>query len=309
MGSVVIDLSTALASSERRLFDRYGVAVRSRLIKLGRPELRTRVLEVGEGPPVLFIHGAGASAAVWTPLLQQLGGYHLIAVDRPGCGHADPFGYRDVDLRTHGVDFLESILDVLELDRVGIVGNSMGGLWSFWLALERPERVSTIAQLGCPALLLDTSAPLAMRLLSLPGVRVRPVTGEDRGRSMVRNVVGAPAYERMSEEMIDSLQLCETEWARSPTRLSLIQRALGPTGARPEYRLGEEELARIEQPTLFVWGDQDVFGRTDVGDQACSIMRRASIEVLPAGHLPWLDHPILVGAHLRGFFQKSGSSD
>jgi 2-hydroxy-6-oxonona-2,4-dienedioate hydrolase len=299
----VIDMpTTEVAEVERRLFDRYRIDARSTFVQLRRPDLRTRVVEVGEGPPVLFVHGTCASASVWTPLLASLTGYRLLAVDRPGCVYSEPFDYQDVDLRAHSVDFLVSLLDTLELERVAIVGNSMGGLWSFWLALEHPERVSAISLLGCPALLLDTSAPLAMRLLSLPAIHVRPVVGSHRGRSMMRSVVGPTAFERMPEELIDCIEQTEALWSRG-TRLSLIQRALSPVGARADSGLDIHELARVQHPTLFVWGEQDGFGHPAVGRRACLAMPAASIEVLQAGHLPWLDQPARVGDLLMAFLR------
>src|SRR5207245_10908987 len=91
-------------------------------------------------------------------------------VGRPGCGLCDAFDYHGVDLRAHGVAFLESLLDALNLERAAFLGNSMGGLWSFWLALDRPERVTRVIQLGYPALILGSGAPLALRLLTIPGV-------------------------------------------------------------------------------------------------------------------------------------------
>jgi pimeloyl-ACP methyl ester carboxylesterase len=59
----------------------------------------------------------------------------------------------------------------------------MGGLWGFWLALDRPERVSALAQLGSTALLVGTEAPLPMRLLSVPGLN-RLMLASERPRAV-----------------------------------------------------------------------------------------------------------------------------
>src|SRR5262249_9686240 len=87
-------------------------------------------------------------------------------LDRPGCGLSDGFSYRGVDLRRHAVDVLDGVLDALGIERASIVGNSMGGLWSFWLALDRPERGERVIQVACPALILDRRGTLPMRLMS-----------------------------------------------------------------------------------------------------------------------------------------------
>src|SRR5215203_3423134 len=157
-------------SAERRLFEVYGLEVESRFLELRDPPMRARVLETGEGAPVVLVHGGGGVGATWAPLMAKMSGARLVVVDRPGFGLSDGFDYRGVDLRRHAVAFLESLLDALGIERAAFVGNSMGGLWSFWLALDRPERVSTLAQLGSTALLMGTMAPLPMRLLSVPGL-------------------------------------------------------------------------------------------------------------------------------------------
>jgi pimeloyl-ACP methyl ester carboxylesterase len=59
------------------------------------------------------------------------------------------------------------VLDQLQLDQPLFVANSMGSLWSLWLAIDRPSRVRAMTHIGCPAVILETSAPLPMRLLSV----------------------------------------------------------------------------------------------------------------------------------------------
>jgi pimeloyl-ACP methyl ester carboxylesterase len=57
------------------------------------------------------------------------------------------------------------------------------------------------------------------------------------------------------------------------------------------YDLDEEELRLVQQPSLFIWGDGDVFGGPKIGERAVKVMPNAQIEVVSGGHLPWLDEP------------------
>lgn len=82
-------------------------------------------------------------------------------------GTTDPTPRLAEDLRYGAVRFLDEVLAGLDLDRPSFVANSMGSLWTIWLALDRPERVAGLVHVGCPAIALEASAPLPMRLLSV----------------------------------------------------------------------------------------------------------------------------------------------
>ena len=143
--------------AEQRAAAAYGLALSEQYLEIGRPVATARVIEAGDGPPVLLVHGGGGFAAHWLPLMAHLTGRRLIAVDRPGCGLTDGFGYhRTPDLREHAIEFLTGVADALRLGPVDIVATSMGGLWSLWFALGRPERVRSLALLGCHFLVPGT---------------------------------------------------------------------------------------------------------------------------------------------------------
>src|ERR1041385_6621049 len=138
--------ATAYAHAERRLLRARGLDAERRDFEIGDPAIRVHAFEIpGDGPPVVLIHGGGATAISWLPLLPELHGRHVFVVDRPGCGLTDGFDYSRVDLRGHGSAFIGSVLDALALERPVLVGNSMGGLWALRYALEHPERVAGLA--------------------------------------------------------------------------------------------------------------------------------------------------------------------
>ena len=137
--------------AERRLFAACGVQVASRRVRLADPPVAVRVLAAGEGPPLVLVHGSGMSASTWAPLIPYLGARRLIAFDLPGFGLSDAFDYRGRPLRAHAVAQLTSLLDALDLERVPIVGTSLGGMWALCLAVDAPDRVSALASLGVPA--------------------------------------------------------------------------------------------------------------------------------------------------------------
>jgi pimeloyl-ACP methyl ester carboxylesterase len=289
--------TSVFESAERRLFEVYGLEAESRFLELRAPQMRARVMETGEGAPVVLVHGGGGVGATWAPLIAKMSGARLVVVDRPGFGLSDGFDYRGVDLRRHAVAFLESLLDALGIERAAFVGNSMGGLWGFWLALERPERVSTLAQLGSTALLMGTMAPLPMRLLSVPGLNRLMLAAERPSPEQARKFLARLGHDeavidgRLSEEFFEMLAASQELPGYATAWSTLVERCLTLRGAVPDVRLGKEELRRVRQRTHFVWGEGDAFGGPEIGERAARLMPRAEIEAVPGGHLPWLDEP------------------
>src|SRR5438552_8466019 len=110
-----MDAVQEFEQAEEKALAHYGLEAQSRYLQLGEPQIRARVLEMGAGDPLILVHGGGSFGSVFAPLLAELMGHRLIVVDRPGCGLTDAFDYHGVDLRAHGVAFLESLLDALNL--------------------------------------------------------------------------------------------------------------------------------------------------------------------------------------------------
>jgi len=290
--------------AERRYFEHEGVAPAERHVSLERPRVRVRVLEVGAGDPVLLVHGGGGSAAQWAPLLARLHGRRLLAVDRPGCGLSSGFDNRGVDLRAHAIDFLSGVLDGLGIERVDIVAGSMGATWSIWLALERPDRVRSLALMGCPALIEGSGAPLPYRLLGVPVLNrvmyaMEPPSDGHGRKTFARlghDPAGVPDELTTLQGRTEALPGYRTHW------LSLTE-SMFPWG-RTGMTLSLNELARVRQPVLLVWGERDPFGAPSAGQAAVRVMSDARLTTVAAGHLPWVDEPdrcaALVQALLEG---------
>ncbi len=161
----------AARNAEQQLFAFYGLEASTRFVHLPRFGIRIRVTEIGSGKPVLIVPGNTGDVFPLAPLMAELLGRRIIAVNRPGGGMSEGMDHRTVvDFRKFAVETLISVLDALELESVPIVAHSIGGHWSLWLALDRPERVTALTLLGVPGNLISTGPPLALRLLSVPGL-------------------------------------------------------------------------------------------------------------------------------------------
>ena len=302
----------AAAAAERRLFEQHRLTMNEHLVDVPGYGLQVRVVETGRGTPVVLVNGGVGDAWPLTRLMAQLPGMRLLAVNRPGGGLSDPIDHRRVDLRRLAVDCLSAVLDRFGLDSAPLVGNSMGGLWASWFALARPQRVSRFVQLGCPALILDTSAPLPMRLLSVPIlnrilVRAMVPASREKARDFPRFLGhGDQTCSGLSDAEVD----CAYLFPRLPTYegawLSLMERVLTPFGARPDVRLGEHDLAQLRQPVLFLWGERDPMGGPEVARRAAEAVPHAQLEILEGtGHLPWFDYEERCGSMIADFFPTS----
>jgi pimeloyl-ACP methyl ester carboxylesterase len=283
----------AFLAVQRQLLDETDLDIRPRRIQLeGGPTLQ--VLEAGEGDPLVLLHGAGSSSVLMIPLMEQLKGRRLIAVDRPGYGMSDPVDYRTGDFRRSAVDVMTGLLDAMDLDKVDLLGNSLGGIWSLWLALARPERLRRLALVGAVPLLPGTRIPLPLKIFATPGV------GELMNRMMT------PSPSSVMKEMvamgegetflnyplqIDAFVAAGSDPVANKTVLDEF-RALGrPWGFRPERLFTEEDLGRVSHPSLFIWGDRDPFGGPEVARRATGKFPNAQLEVLSAGHGPGIGDP------------------
>jgi pimeloyl-ACP methyl ester carboxylesterase len=288
--------------AERRLFAACGVQVASRRVRLADPPVEVRVLEAGDGPPLLLVHGSGMSASTWAPLIPYLGTHRLIAFDLPGFGLSDPFDYSHRLLREHAVAQLTSLLDALGIERVPIVGTSLGGMWGFCLALDAPDRISALASLGVPAVALPgMHGDPFFTALSTPGLRqlvarIRSPNVATTRRSLARGVIGPRAAERAPDGFFDVVHQGMRQPGFRTAMLSHMQLAMRLGRPRTENFLSEAELRQLNVPVLMIWGEEDPYGRPEIGQRANALLPDARLEVIPGRHAPFLDDPERCGA-------------
>ena len=177
----------------------------------------------------------------------------------------------------------------------------MGGLWCFWLALDRPERVRAVVQFGCPAFILDTSPRLHL-LIKIRRMLMRRRPSPELARRILQRVAGRAAVDAAPPELLEAVAALEAMSDHRIAALSLLELALRLRRQVPKLRLGEEELAALTQPVLFVWGEHDAFGDPAWGRRACALLANARMEeVAGGGHLPWLDDPELSAEAVTAF--------
>ena len=267
---------------QSRVLARYHLSAESQFIHLTKPSLRAQVLVAGRGEPALLIHGGGSVAVNLAGVMADLApSFRCVAPDRPGCGLTDAFDYTNVPFREHAVNFVRSTLDALNLQKVSLIGNSMGGLWSLYFALAMPHRVARIVLLGGPA----ASAPPPPRPRS-----PRPPDGDGsiddtrrRFNMLMADASRAPVEVLDADFAASRIPGAMRAWntmVEDCTREHTTTYALRP------------ELKNLKTPAVFIYGEKDMEGPSSLAREMAALAANARCEIIPdAGHLVWLDQP------------------
>jgi 2-hydroxy-6-oxonona-2,4-dienedioate hydrolase len=286
----------AYREAERRWWASVDLEPTEREVQLPTLDVSVRVQEVGDGEPVLHVHGAPNAGATWAPLVSRTRGLRSLLVDRPGTGLSQALRIRPDDLTDVADVFVADVLDALEIERAHVVGSSFGGFLTLRSAAATPVRFRRMVQMACPAGAPGMVVPGFMKAVATPGIgrliAAMPPT-ERAVRSTFRQMGHGASLDadRIPQAFFDwylALQR-HTDTVRNDTRL--VASLASPRGRwHPAVRLGDDVLGQVTVPTYFLWGADDTFGGEDVATRVVAAMPDARLEMLPdAGHLPWLD--------------------
>lgn len=270
--------------------------------------VRIHVVEAGDGPPVVFLHGMNTSSLSWVPLLEHLRQTRMIAVDRPGRGLSDPWpATRRADRRAAAVEFVDQVLTGLELERPVLVGQSGGGIEALWHVLARPERVSGVVLLGATPLLPGSRTPAPLKIAATPVVGylmsrlMKPTT-----KALVRllSSVGEGDTIVNYPELLGALVSGGRDPVAAAADRAELRSVVTPFGYRRSMRISADELRAVSVPVLLVWGDHDPSGPVAVATSAARLIPDARVEVLPAGHVPQFGQPDRVATLVSRFARQ-----
>ncbi len=251
--------------------------------------------DIGSGPPILFLHGIGASLFCWRLLLPFLSSkYRLILLDLPGFGKSDKPTGADYGLEAQ-CQRLREFLDQLDLQRVFLVGSSMGGTLALWLSLREPERCKklvTISPATDPSLVPRGIHRLARLSSPLSRTTRRWVIHQALRRVVLH-------HQKLSPEDVDQY------WAPYKRNPAAVRTFLLATQAISDSRL-PHELSLLSVPTLILWGEKDKMVPQKSMDQLKATLPKATLLChSKAGHHVQEDQPEWTAYHIDQFFQSS----
>lgn len=270
--------------------------------RLGPPEAPVNLYyeEHGKGPPVLLLHGFGASTYTWRHIVPELAQTHrVIAVDFKGFGQSDkPFDERYSVLDQ--AELLAQLIADKDLRDLTIVGHSFGGGVALRLALEANTRLGgRIARL----VLLDSIAyqqqiPVFFRLLEVPlvsqvGVRMVPPEMQTRVALQI-------AYHDDSKIDPEQVEIYAAPLKTAAGKHAIVQsaRQIVPK----DIDTLPERFKTITLPTLILWCDHDRIVPLDVGIKLRRTLPNSTLRLVEGcGHMPQEEQPEATLLLLKGF--------
>jgi pimeloyl-ACP methyl ester carboxylesterase len=264
------------------------------------------VIELGEGPPLVFVHGL---IERWTQWVEQLSTFadknRVIAMDLPGFGDS-PMPAEKISISGYA-RIIEKLLDVLKISAATFVGHSMGGFTSVELAINFPERVQRLV-LVSPAGLSTYNNPRNLLLVAQMR-RFRQIVDPYHAR------VAAHAELLARRPRLRLLDPTTHIVARHSDRLPapFVAEFVRGLGA-PGYIDGMEaifnydyhdRLGEIACPTLIVWGDRDaVVTAKDADLYERLIPNSRKVIFRDTGHMAMIERPMAFNALLEEFLDE-----
>jgi 2-hydroxy-6-oxonona-2,4-dienedioate hydrolase len=297
----------AYRTAETDLWRWAGLTPTEHRVRVAHLGTEVRIQEVGEGEPVLFVHGGPNSGSTWAPLVRHLDGFRCLLLDRPGTGLSDPYPWRTDGVVGFASALVGDVLDGLGIERAHVVASSFGGYCALMSAAAAPDRFHRMVQMACPAALPDQQFPSFMKGIMVPGLRriIGALPPSHRVNRMIMRQIGHGASldaGRIPQEFFDWYLALGRHTDTLRNDASLINSVARVRGMRPETVCGAETLSAAAVPTHFIWGADDAFGGEDVAWWVTESMPDATLEILEgSGHLPWLDFPERVAASTGSF--------
>ncbi|OBB12839.1 alpha/beta hydrolase [Mycolicibacterium setense] len=244
-----------------------------------------RYYDMGDGPTVLFLHGSGPGVTGWRNFRGVLPTFaerfRCLVLEFPGFGVSDDWGGHPMVTAQGAV---VPLLDALDVERVDIVGNSMGGGVGINTAINAPERVGRLVTIGGIGTTIFSPGPSE-------GIRLLQEFTEDPTRQRLVDWLRSMVYDQalVTEELI------EERWtlATDPETLAATRRMYGKAAfaammasmAASDLPMPWARMHKVSAPTLLTWGRDDRVSPLDMSLIPMRTIPNAELHVFPnCGH-------------------------
>jgi 2-hydroxymuconate-semialdehyde hydrolase len=267
-----------------------GVPATARTI--GVDGVATAVIEAGDGPPLLLLHGGiECGGAMWAPVLTLLAEHHRVIVpDIPGLGESAPVARLDID--TFG-RWLIALVEQTGLDRPTVVAHSLIGSLATRFATQATAPIGRLVIYAAPA----------VGAYRMP-LRLRYVAIRFAMRPSARN---AERFDRFALLDLDATRRRDPGWyaafdayTRARAGEPDVKKAMRQLITTATKRIPDTDLARIDVPTTLLWGRHDRMVPLAVAESATTRHGWPLHIIEDAAHAPHIEQPDLFVETLVG---------
>ncbi|APR79988.1 alpha/beta hydrolase fold protein [Minicystis rosea] len=240
---------------------------------------RLRYVDVGQGPPVVLVHGFASSLETWELLIPELSKKHrVVALDLKGFGWSDrPEG--DYSPLAEAKLVLQ-LLDKLGVERAAFVGHSWGSSVTLALALHAPQRVSRIALYD--AWVYEEQLPTTFLMARAGGLGEILFTLFYDQRPDERMALAFYNKDFLSEKLVEDVERALERPGTGAAQLAAVR------GQR--FTEQQAKYKTVDKPVLLLWGREDVITTLAFGERLSRDLPHARLVVYPrCGHFPMLE--------------------
>ncbi len=270
-----------------------------------------RYHEAGDGPVLLLLHGSGPGVTGWRNFRGNLAffaeHFRCLVLEFPGFGVSDDFGGHPM---LDAQSAVPAFVDALELDRVDIIGNSMGGGVGINFAINHPDRIGKLVTIGGIGTNIYSPGPSE-------GIRLLQEFTEDPTRQRLVDWLNSMVYDPalVTETLIDE----RWELATDPETLASARRMYGKAAfaamtkmmRNADFPLPWAIMHKVKAPTLLTWGRDDRVSPLDMSLIPMRTIPNAELHVFPnCGHWVMIEQKQAFEATALSFLQRGypGSS-
>lgn len=257
--------------------------------------------EKGTGEPIVLIHGYTSSVYTWKDIFEPLSEkYRVIALDLKGFGFSEkPEG--DYSRRAQS-EIVNGLLEHLKIEKAWIAGNSMGGETALNVALFHPEKVKGLILIDSAGVRIPGKESLAPWYLQTPVV----------GRVLTALALTSDSLVRegLKKSFYDDSKISDDRVAFYYQPLKTRGGQYAATKARIDFVLYpiEDQLNKVNVPTLILWGAEDELIPLEAGKKMNSLIKDSKLVVFEnCGHIPQEELPDRVLSEMTNFIGQTNS--
>jgi pimeloyl-ACP methyl ester carboxylesterase len=261
----------------------------------------------GDRDPVLLVHGLGGQWQNWLENIPRLAqDRRVVAMDLPGFGITpEPEDDEDITITRYG-RWVNELADRLDLGKVDLVGNSMGGYIAAEVAIQFPERVSRLVLVSAAG--ISSAEVMEAPILTIGRVATALASN---AAARYRNLAARPITRHVSLALV----------ARHPRLLKAdlayegFFKGAGKPGFDDALRASldydfRDRLSDVKVPTLIVWGERDsIIPIRDADEFERLIDDSRKVVMKDCGHIPMAERPRSFNDLLVDFLDEEGRAD